>query len=706
MDEAEALYRSILALTPEQPDALHLLGLVAHRTGRYGLAVELIEKSIGLIPSSPLAYNNLGTVFLDEGKFVDAAACFRRAIALKPDHAEAHSNLGLALEGTDKLAEAIDCYRAAVGYEPGLTEAHLNLASALRKQGVVEEACGAYRAALIFQPDNVVALEGLGFLLRCHGKSGEAIPAYRHALMLMPDNAEMHFGLAHALQEIGGLDEAVVHYRRALELESRSAESHVGLGGVLHRQGRLEESIQAYRKALACKPDFAEAYSSMALPLQQQGRVEEAVACCRRAIDIKPDYAEAHSNLLLTLQYTHSTPTELFIEHLRYAERFETPLKASWPVHDNAPDPCRKIRIGYVSGDFRHHSVAYFIEPVLENYDKVGFETFCYHSHPQQDAVSARIATLADHWITCWSLSDEELALRIRSDGIDILIDLSGHTAYNRLPTFARKPAPVQMTWIGYPATTGLAAMDYRITEESLDPLGMTENYHTETLLRLPAGATFRPSPDSPPVNTLPALSSPHFTLACLNAIFKINRKVICLWSRILLALPHARLVLGNVTEPATRQRLLEMFASEGVGEERLVILPRMPIGDYLEMHLEIDLALDPFPYTGGTTSFHSAWMGVPMITLAGDDARSRCGVALMMDLGLDQFVAWSEAEYEERAWRVSMNLPELNRVRQSLRDRMAAHLHRSPPILTHDLERALRAAWVKWCGIRIPSVE
>lgn len=706
LEEAETIYRSILALTPEQPDALHLLGMIAHRSGRYGLAVELIQKSIDLVPSSAVAYNNLGTVFLDSGRFSEAATCFRRAIALKSDHAEAYSNLGLALEGAGQLVEAIDSYRAAVGYQPSLAQVHLNLARALEKQGVIDAAIDAYRTCLAVLPGNVAALEGMGFLLRCHGRSGEAITAYRQALALVPEKAEAHFGLANALQEMEQYDEAATHYRRAIELEPGSAESYVGLGGVLQRQGRIEESIESYRQAIDRNADCAEAYSSLVLPLQQQGRIEEAVVCCHRAIDIKPEFPEAHSNLLFTLQYTCSTAEERFFEHLRYAERFEAPYKASWSAHDNVPDPSRKLRIGYVSGDFRYHAVAYFIEPIFGSHDRLNFETFCYHSYPKQDTVSERIATLVDHWIPCWDLTDEELARRIRSDRIDILIDLSGHTAYNRLPAFARKPAPIQMTWIGYPATTGLTAMDYRITEESLDPLGMTEQYHTESLLRLPAGAAFQPSPRSPPVNALPALASPEFTLACLNAISKINPKVIRLWSRILQALPQARLVLGNVTEPATRKRLLEMFAGEGIGEERLVILPRMPIGDYLEMHLEIDLALDPFPYTGGTTSFHSAWMGVPMITLAGDDARSRCGVALMEGLGLDEFVVESEDEYEARVRRFSMNLPELDRIRQSLRDRMATHLNRSPRVLTRHLEEAFRAAWIKWCDGLTSSVE
>ena len=391
------------------------------------------------------------------------------------------------------------------------------------------------------------------------------------------------------------------------------------------------------------------------------------------------------------------------MEHLRFAQRFEAPLMHHWRWHHNTPDKEKRLKIGYVSGDFRNHAVAYFIEPILGHHDKSQLEVYCYYNHPQHDSITQRIRQMVDHWVPCKSLSDDNLAERIRSDGIDILIDLSGHTGHNRLLTFAKKPAPVQITWLGYPGTTGLAAMDYRLTDAYLDAPSMTEQYHTETLLRLPC-AVFHPDPLSPPVNALPALSSGQFTLACLNNLAKINQDVIRLWARILTALPQARLLLGNVMGESARRGLLDMFAGEGIAADRLILHPKMALSDYLELHHQIDLALDTFPYNGGTSSCHSLWMGVPVMTLAGHTTVSRVGVAVMAGAGLPEFVTSTEDEYVERTLELARDLPRLNQVRQTARDRMNGRPGSDPEDFTRRLEHEYRSVWTRWCNSAGPK--
>jgi len=303
-----------------------------------------------------------------------------------------------------------------------------------------------------------------------------------------------------------------------------------------------------------------------------------------------------------------------------------------------------------------------------------------------------------DHWLACNTLSDEQLAQRIRADGIDILVDLAGHTMRNRLLVFARKPAPVQATYIGYPDTSGLSAMDYRITDPWLDPPGMTERYHSETVVRIAGGMAFRPDPDAPAVNALPALTSGEFVFASFNNLSKVNTAVINLWARVLHAVPSASLMIGNVKADSIKERLLNVFSQAGIGPERLILQPQLPGADYLAMHHQIDMALDPFPYNGTTTTMQTLWMGVPVITLAGNNAKSRCGVSLMSRVNLPEFICQTEDEYVQCAVNFAKNLPKLEAVRQSLRARMTAPKCQ-PETITRQLEAAYREMWRTWCN-------
>lgn len=571
---------------------------------------------------------DLGNALRMQGRFSESVACYQRALVLQPDFPEAHFNLGDSLKALGSLAEAVECYRQVLLRQPDVVEAYCNMGNALKAQG----------------------------------KLDEAIASYRSALLLRPNIAEVHVNLGNALQAQGKLEEAIASYRQALTVQPLAAQVWCNLANAQLALGQLEEAVNSFRQALSIRPDDADTNCNLATALLFQGQLDQAVACYRRALKLQPDDAAAYSNLLFAMQNLHTcSAEELFQEHLAFAQHFETPLKPFWRTHPNSREPGRRLRVGYVSGDFRQHAVAYFIEPILACHDKSQFEIYGYHNSATFDSTTERIAAHIDHWLVCRDMTDDQLAKRIRADGIDILVDLAGHTALNRLSVFARKPAPVQATYIGYPDTTGLSAMDYRFTDALLDPPGLTERYHSETLVRIPGGMAFRPDHGAPDVNALPALTSGELILASFNNLRKVNPEVIQLWARILHVLPHARLMLGNAKEPKTALRLTSQFKQYGIAPERLILLPELPMADYHLIHHQIDIALDPFPYNGTTTTMQTLWMGVPVITLAGNNAKSLCGVSLMSRVGLPEFICQSEDEYLQCAVRFAHDLPALN---------------------------------------------
>lgn len=698
--EAEALYRQVLSLDSRHADSYHSLGGLALQVGRYDLAVDMINKAIALNSNAAEFHYNLASALGAQGKILEVIASYEQALAIKPDFPEALCDLGDALLGQGRLIDAAARYEEALTIKPGLPNALCSLGNALLGQGKLTDAAARYEQALAIKPDFPEALCNLGDALQGQGKLIDAAARYEQALDIKPDFPEALCNLGDLLQGQGRLAEAITHYEQALAINPDLLEVLCNLGLALYVQGRLTEGIARLEQALSINPDMPAALCNLGSALKAQGKLADGIARFKQALTIKPDFAVAHSNLLLTMQYMPLvTAEEQFEAHQQYAERFEATLKAHWQPHRNKSDPAKKIRIGYVSGDLKNHAVAYFIEPILASHDRSQVEVFCYYNNTHCDDHTNRIAINADQWLQCNAMSDEQLAERIRVDNIDILVDLSGHTAHNRLPVFARKPAPVQATWIGYAGTTGLSAMDYRITDAFMDPPGMSERYHSEALIRLPdTNAAYRPEPGCPPINPLPALTSGALVFASLNNLTKMNQAVVNLWSKILTALPHARLMLGNVTDEGIERRVIDMFAQAGIAAKRLILKPKVSLLDYLEFHHEIDVALDPFPYNGGTTSMHSLWMGVPVLTLTGVHTVSRVGVAVLSRAGLQEFIAHSEDEYLQRALSIAQDLPGLNRIRQSLRGRMSS-ADSDPTNITRHLETAYRVMWRKWCG-------
>jgi FkbM family methyltransferase len=734
--EAAACYRSVLAIEPRHAEALHLLGILAHESGRHDVAAELFRLAIKENGRNPLYFSNLGVALKEQGKPEEAVAAYRQAIALRPGLAEAHSNLGNVLNDLGKHDEAVAAHRRAIALKPDYAEAHSNLGNALNELHAYEEAVVAHRRAIALKPDYAGAHSNLGNALKELGEFDEAVAAHRQAIALKPDHAEAHCNLATVLCEQGLLDEAVDCYRRAIGIRPDLTEAHFNLGVALYDQGKfdaagdayraaialkpdhaaahcnlgntlaeqavLEPAVAAYRRALGIRHDYADAHYNLANALNDQGRLEAAIAAYRQAICIKPEFAVAHSNLLFCTNGSEMlSRDDLFAAHCEWNERYARPVpRASAHANDRAPE--RRLRIGYVSPDFRKHSVAYFLEPLLSEHNRQTVEVFCYAEVKRPDAVTARLQGLADHWIATVGLSDDALAERIRTDGIDILVDLAGHTGGNRLTVFARKPAPVQVTWLGYPNTTGLAAIDYRLVDAVTDPAGEADRWASETLLRLDDGfLCYGAPPDAPEPAAPPCLDAGMVTFGSFNNPSKLSPATLDAWAMLLGRLPRARLLLKGkqFADAATRDLLLARLARRGIAAERIELAAWVPSSAaHLSCYERIDIALDPFPYNGTTTTCEALWMGVPVVTLQGDRHTGRVGASLLTRVGLTDFIAGSCERYVEIACALAGDPDRRSELRQSLRPRMASSPLCDSRAFARKMEETFRRMWRQWC--------
>ena len=702
--EAEALYRQILAVEPGHADALHLLGVVAHQVGRHDVAVELIREAIRLLPTAPAFFSNLGGAYEKLGRHEEAVTAFRRAIELNPDYPEAHNNLGNVLRIQRQTGEAVAAFRRAIQLRPDYAEALSNLGNALTDQGDLDDAIDAFRQAIQLRPELPEAFSNLGAALRERGDLDDALICLRRALELNPDLPATLNNLSVVFKDLGRDEEAVAACHRALQLRPDYASAYNNLGLALANQGRLDEAVAAYGRAIQLQPDLSGVHSNLGKALADQGRITEAVTALRTSLGRTPGSAEAHSNLLLALHYaSDADPHSLAAEHRRWDEIHAKPLAGLIGVHGNTRDPERRLRVGYVSPDFREHAVAFFIEGLLATHDREKVEVFCYADSIREDGFTARFRGSAAHWRQITGKSDSQVAEMIRGDGIDVLVDLAGHSAGNRLLVFARKPAPVQVTYLGYPDTTGMASMDFRLTDEHADPAGMTEPLHREDLVRLPDTAwCYRPATDAPLVGELPAIHAGHITFGSFNAMAKITGEMLALWARLLGKVPGARMRLKNAAlgERSVRDRVLGVFAKEGIGPERVDLLVRTrTVAEHLGAYGAVDIALDTHPYHGTATTCEALWMGVPVVTLAGRTHVSRVGVSLLENAGLPELIAADAEAYLEIAANLAGDIPRLSALRATLRERMRGSLLTDGVRFARNAEGAYRKMWRAWCA-------
>ncbi len=671
---AEPIYRKILAANPDHADALHLLGVLAHQVGRHDIAIELIGRAIRNNPRAAHYHDNMGNAYTALGRLEEAVSSYRRALEIKPDYAGACNNLANALKALGRPDEAFFYYERAVTLKPDMAEAYCNL----------------------------------GNLSKDRGETDEAIRFLDRAIALNPGYAEAYYSLGLVLYDQGKADEALARYRQAVNLKPDYAEAYNNLGIALFDRGETEEAISCYRKALAVKPDMADVCNNLGNALKSLGRMDEAMSSFQLARELKPDNPGYHSNYLLGLHYSEKYDRKVLSGEAMEWGRKHGSRSGSPRPFTNTADPGRRIRVGYVSGDFRRHPVGYFIGPILACHDRDMFEVYCYANQHESDDLTRRFQSLPVHWRGIADLPDESAGALIVEDGIDILVDLSGHTARNRLLLFAEKPAPVQATWIGYSDTTGLGAIDFIIADRHVIP-EEDRTLYTERPVRLPHSyLCYSPPAYAPEENGLPAQRNGHITFGSFNNIAKVSLTAIETWSKVLREVPDSRLcVKASVLDvQALKGKYLEFFAMNGIGEDRIDVAGRSPNHrELLVGYGNIDIALDTFPYAGTTTTAEALWMGVPVVTLAAGAFVGRVGGSLLSTVGLSEFVARTSDEYIAIAAALAGDRERLVGLRSTLRRKMKESPLCDGKTFTRDLEGLYRGMWRQWCGRKEDSL-
>jgi protein O-GlcNAc transferase len=671
LGQAEQLYNQILKEQPQRADILHSLGIVAYQRQNFPLAVDLIRQAIQLHPGESHFYYNLGLALKAHGQFNEAFEAFQKALALKPDHLDALNNLGSIMLIQDRLEEALQHCRQAITLAPTSYQALNNMGVILLKREQWEEAGHYLQKALNIKPDYVPALTNMGMAMKHLGQPGEAIVYYQKAFTIQPNSLEVLNNIGTVLEDVGQSEEAILYYRKALTIQPDSLEVLNNIGSALKDQGQIKEALLAFEHVLKINPNHEKAFHNWVY-IQQ----------------FLPE------STLKSIQEAHQQWNKTFIT------QYETPRKQC----QNKPDPRKKLVLGFVSGDFRHHPVAYFTLNVLEQLAQQ-CDLICYANQQEFDDFTARFQAAASQWHNVHGWSDQQLAEQIRGDQVDILFDLTGHNARNRLGVFAQKPAPIQMTWAGYMATTGLETMDYIIGDPYEIP-EEAEQYYQEQVIRMPhCFICYTPYPDFPDINPLPALQNAHITFGSLNILSKISPEVVATWSAILNQLPESRIILKTkgLACPTTHQRYLNLFHQHGISASRITCYPHSPRSEAWPVYQQVDIQLDPFPFSGSTTTLESLWMGVPVITMPGETFASRHSFSYLSNIGLTDFIAQDREYYIHLAVDWGQRLSELSEIRQNLRTRV----HKSPlydaPGFAQDLLKALRKAWTRWCQESIP---
>jgi len=605
-----------------------------------------------------------------------------------------------ALARADQLAEARVVLEQIIKTERRDADVWLMLGIINGKQDQHTQAVDCFRKALELRSGDIQILYNFGIALRGSGNVEAALDAFQKVVELQPAFSDAGACIADAYLTLGRLDESEDAFHKALRYQPGNAELHSNLGSVLQAKGLVDEAVACYKQALQINPNLP-AYDSLGSALTGQGKFDEALVAYREGLRRQPGNVMVYSNLLLTLNYMPDvTPADIYKEHCRWGELHGNP-PGRVKSHKNQRDPDRCLRVGYVSPDFRAHSVAYYIEPLLASHHRETLEVFCYSLVPRLDETTERLRAMADHWREIHGQTDQQIVAQVQADQIDILVDLAGHTAHNILTVFACKPAPVQVTYIGYPNTTGLPAIDYRLTDAVADPEG-EDGYYTEELVRLPeCFLCYQPLRDAPAVEALPAADRGYITFGSFNNLSKINPEVVALWSEVVKAVPDSRLLVKNqsLTDPNRREQYYQLFRSHGISDDRVELLGHTPTREeHLALYGRVDIGLDTFPYNGTTTTCEALWMGVPVLTMTGDRHAGRVGKSLLKCTGLADWVADSPEQFIAMATELTVDLAGLADLRRGLRDRLAASPLCDSDAFACKVQAAYRGMWRRWC--------
>lgn len=715
LDEARRAYRDILDRDPANADALHLLGVCTGQQGQADQAIHLIGQAIdanpdvadyhvnlaqflriagrleeaaaaltvalSIAPNLGAGYNALGVVLKEMNKLDEAATAFEEAVRLAPADAAAHANLGSIQRLLRRHAEAVDSCRRAVELAPSASAAHNALGLALVASGDPRAGAASLHRAVELAPQNAEAWVNLSMALRDAGDTDAALEAGRRAVSLAPTFAPAHNAVGMALREAGKAREAVLALIEASRLAPQDAEIQSNLGVLLLETGQADQALASLRQAVQRDPSRAGAWGNLAVVLRDMGHIEESIDAARRAVGLNPADPLLSSNLLYSLWFDPRLDEGAVLdEHRRWGRRF-TPSPA-------APRPApSRLRVGYLSADFRLHPVGAMLLALLPQHEPRQVEVICYSNTRTPDTVTDKLRKSAHHWRDTRSLADDQLANAIRKDQIDILVDCSLHMAGNRIGVLARTPAPVCLTWMGYPGSTGLSGI-YRVTDRYLDPADTA--MYSEHSVSLPSFWCYAPVVDAGPVFELPALKNGFVTFGSFNAYAKVNATTRALWARVLRAVEGSRLII-QALPGEHREEALRQFENAGVARNRIEFVDRCGHEQYMNLHHRVDLCLDPTPYGGHTTMLDGLWMGVPAVTLAGRTVVGRAGVSILSNIGLREFIARSEADYITAARSAAADLRGLSEVRRALRSMMQKSVIMNLPAYAREVERMYR---------------
>ena len=718
LNQAEQLYRAILKAHPGNPDANHNLGVLALQMHQPVASLPYLIAALDAAPDREQHWLSYVDALLQAGHPEAASHWLRMGRERGYDGAvwEALEARTTQNEPNDQekttlvklftgayYPEAMNIARAMTLRWPANALAWKVLGASLKRTGQIEEALTALQKTAELDAQDAEAHSNLGNTQRQLGHMEAAVKSCRRAIALNPEFAQAHSNLGNALLDLGQLEEAIACYRAALKINPRYAEAHSNLGTALLESGQLDEAVLCFEQSIWLNPDFAPAYNNLGTAQRERGQQDDALQNFKRALELRPDFLKARSNILFTCNLMpdqHAAP--MLAEARRYGDAVAAKVKA-FTEWDNDPDPQRQLRIGLVSGDLRDHPVARLLESVLAALQRQAhgrIEVLLYSTHLQSDAVSERLKAHCLIWRRAAELSDADLAREIRADGVDILIDLSGHTAHNRLPLFAMKPAPVQASWLRYMASTGVRAIDYLIADPWTVPDSALGNF-TEKVWRLPRSCLCMTAPEIDiAVSPLPALANGYVTFGCFNNLSKINLKVIAAWAKILQAVPNSRLFLkaGQYSETGVRHRLEESFTNLGIKADRLIMEGISTRQSHFESLQKIDVALDTFPYAGVSTTAETLWMGIPVLALSGNRVLSRLGVSLLNNAGLPEWVANDVDDYVARAVQHAGDVKRLAALRSTLRAQVLASPVFDAEQFALHFEEAMRGMWAAWC--------
>ncbi|MBD3344378.1 MAG: tetratricopeptide repeat protein [Chitinivibrionales bacterium] len=643
------------------------------KTGNYEKAIENYKAALDIQPDFFAAHANCGAALSELGYFSKALHHFTEAVRIKPDLPEAHNNLGLTLLRTGSIDKAIDHFRKAIAHRPHSAAIYTNLGKALEQKGRYKEAEAQFNRAIHYDGNFVPAYIGLGNTFACQRVFTRAKEAFYRALKLKPSSADAWYGL----------------------------------GTLMREQHHLDESVMCYKKAIGYNPRSVMALNNCGEALQESGCIDEAESLYDKALQIDPHCEIAYGNKIYCMNYNpRYSPQQIFEAHQRWGEIFGTaaPLVT---CHQNDRSPEKKLRVGYVSPDFCRHPASYFFEPLFTCRSKEQYEIYGYSQTTRVDTRTEYFQSLADHWLDITEMSDQHLACKILEDRIDILVDLAGHTAGNRLRVFAPKPAPIQISFLGYPNTSGVPAVDVRFTDDIADPEG-SDNLYTESLVRLKSGFCCYAPPDfAPPVSPLPAVENDFVTFGSTHSLSRLNFEVLNLWGEILRAVPHSKLlILRNTLSENIQQRYKATFKQLGIPLERIILQKKIPGAGHLAAYHHIDIALDTYPWSGHTTACEALWMGVPVVTLLGNRHAGRMVASVVTRAGFPQLVARSREDYLQKARELSQDIPALSSLRSKARETMSKSTLCNGPQFTQAVENEYRVMWRKWCSDREESPE